>query len=205
MASTFVQETIRRVTDKPVIRIPHAIDARLAKPVRRADFALPEKPFLFLFAFDFGSFAERKNPQAVMRAFRQSFAPDDTRVGLVIKCHNSSRHPQQWQALRALAAEDPRIRIIDRTLPRQAMLGLHSVCDAFVSLHRSEGLGLGMAEAMALGKPVIGTGYPVTWSSWTRTTAASWITAWCPCAPASTSTSNPGGGGRSPTRHRRAH
>lgn len=159
VASAFVAQTVGRATDKPVIRIPHAIDVRLAQPARRADFGLPEGPFLFLFAFDFGSSAARKNPQAVLRAFRHAFAPGDPGVGLVIKCQQGHRHPGELQALRALAADDPRIRIIDRVLPRKAVLDLHSVCDAFVSLHRAEGLGLGMAESMALGKPVIGTGY----------------------------------------------
>ena len=159
VSSGFIEATMRGVTDKPVIRIPHAIDVRLAQPASRADLGLPEEPFLFLFAFDFGSYAERKNPQAVLRAFRRAFAPGDPGVGLVIKCQQGHRHPRQFQALRALAAEDPRIRVIDGVLPRQTVLGLHSVCDAFVSLHRAEGLGLGMAESMALGKPVIGTGY----------------------------------------------
>jgi len=158
-ASAFMARMIGRATAKPVIRIPHAIDVRLAQPASRADFGLPEEPFLFLFSFDFSSYAERKNPQAVLRAFRRAFAPRDTRVGLVIKCLRGHRHLRHFQALLALAAEDPRIRVIEGVLPRQAVLGLHSVCDAFVSLHRAEGLGLGMAESMALGKPVIATGY----------------------------------------------
>jgi glycosyltransferase involved in cell wall biosynthesis len=77
----------------------------------------------------------------------------------VIKCSQGYQYPEKFNALRALALDDPRIIIVDRLLSREDVYGLQSVCDAYVSLHRSEGLGLGMAECMALGKPVIATAY----------------------------------------------
>jgi len=105
------------------------------------------------------SFADRKNPWATIEAFRRAFPNFEDRVGLVIKCHYGESHLEKFSLLQKLAEQDPRIIILDRLLSREEMYGLQSVCDAYVSLHRSEGFGLGMAECMALGKPVIGTGY----------------------------------------------
>jgi glycosyltransferase involved in cell wall biosynthesis len=48
---------------------------------------------------------------------------------------------------------------LERSVGRDEMLSLIDDCDCYVSLHRSEGFGLGMAEALALGKPVIATDY----------------------------------------------
>ncbi len=157
--SDFVGNVIRRVTDKPVIRIPHAFDVSLSRRHARAEFPLPERKFLFLFTFDFNSFAERKNPWATIEAFGRAFPAGDDRVGLVIKCTQGYKYPEQLDTLHALAAKDPRIVVLDRLLSREDAFGLQSVCDAYISLHRAEGLGLGMAECMAQGKPVIATAY----------------------------------------------
>lgn len=159
VATDFVGSVIQRATEKPVHKIPHAIDVTLPRRYRRAEFSLPEAPFLFLFSFDFGSFAGRKNPWATIAAFQRAFPKRQRHVGLVIKCSQGYHYPEQFSALLALAQDDPRIIIFDRLLSREDVYGLQSVCDAYVSLHRSEGLGLGMAECMALGKPVIATAY----------------------------------------------
>ena len=80
-------------------------------------------------------------------------------VGLVIKSTNGRHEPERMRALKDLINGDERIIIKDGYLTRDQMYGLENVVDAFVSLHRSEGLGLGLAESMYLGKPVIGTAY----------------------------------------------
>jgi glycosyltransferase involved in cell wall biosynthesis len=80
-------------------------------------------------------------------------------VGLVVKSINGAHRPELVAGIRALIGGDPRIVQIDRFLSRDEAYGLISVCDAYVSLHRAEGLGLGLAEAMYLGKPVVGTAY----------------------------------------------
>src|SRR6185503_6112602 len=49
--------------------------------------------------------------------------------------------------------------LLTETLSRQDVYELEAACDAFVSLHRSEGFGLGLAESMYLGKPVVGTNW----------------------------------------------
>jgi len=96
----------------------------------------------------------------VLQAFQRAFqSPSDRSVSLVLKSIGAERAPERFAALKTTCANDPRIVLIDANLPRDAMWGLQSVCDCYVSLHRAEGLGLGLAESMYLGKPVIGTGY----------------------------------------------
>jgi glycosyltransferase involved in cell wall biosynthesis len=159
VASDFVRAAVRGATDKPVIKIPHSINVSLSRPYRRSEFDLPDGPFLFLFSFDFNSYASRKNPEAAIHAFKAAFPPSRDDVRLVVKCAHGHRHPEKVAALQQLIAADPRIVVLDRLLEREAVHGLQSVCDAYVSLHRAEGLGLGMAECMALGMPVIATAY----------------------------------------------
>ncbi|MGH8850394.1 MAG: glycosyltransferase [Casimicrobiaceae bacterium] len=159
VATDFVLNIVKRATTRPVIKIPHAVDITLPRDYRRSEFSLPEDRFIFLFTFDFGSYAERKNPQAVVEAFTRAFGSQDSRVGLVVKCSQGHKFPEKLDGLLGLARDDPRIVILDKLLSREDVYGLQSVCDAYVSLHRAEGLGLGMAECMAQGKPVIGTAY----------------------------------------------
>ncbi len=157
--STFVQQLIARDCDKPVIKIPHAINAVLSRRYRRQEFGLADNRFLFLFSFDFSSYTSRKNPAAVIDAFKSAFPGMASGVGLVIKSVNGDQFREQLEPLLDLVRGDSRITLLDCKLSREDMTGLQSVCDCFVSLHRAEGLGLGLAESMALGKPVIATGY----------------------------------------------
>jgi len=159
VASEFVRAAVASATAKPVIKIPHSVVVPLSRPYERREFGLPEGAFLFLFTFDFNSFTERKNPDAVILAFRRAFPTGNEPVRLVVKCASGRTHPERWAALRQATESDSRIVLLDALLEHDALHGLQSVCDAYVSLHRSEGLGLGMAECMALGKPVIATGY----------------------------------------------
>ncbi len=143
----------------PVHHMPVCVTAELHRTPSRAEFGLDEKRFLFVFSFDAYSFIARKNPSAVIRAFRRAFPRGDEAAGLVLKVMNANRHDPRWQTLLADIKADPRIKVITKTLLREDWLGLLSLCDAYVSLHRSEGFGYGPAEAMCLGKPVILTGY----------------------------------------------
>jgi glycosyltransferase involved in cell wall biosynthesis len=156
--STFALDSIARGATKPVLRIPHVVepDAPIA-PRRRSDFGLPEDEFLFLFMFDFHSFVERKNPFGLVEAFKRAFRPAE-HVGLVLKCSHSEYDPELLEALR-YAAGGARVHFVDAVLNRPQVRSLVSLSDAYVSLHRSEGFGLTMAEAMAFGKPVVATGY----------------------------------------------
>lgn len=155
-ASTFMVESISKLSPIPVICVPHVVSI----PDVRADksqFGLNEGEFVFLFHFDFLSFSERKNPEGVISAFRKAFKPDES-VRLVIKSINADRQPQKLRELQELAGES-RVTFINETLDSEMRYQLIQCCDAYVSLHRAEGFGLGIAEAMAMGKPVVATGW----------------------------------------------
>ena len=75
---------------------------------------------------------------------------------------NGALVPEHFAAFRDEIGDDPEIFLIDQTLSRAETLGLIAASDAVLSLHRSEGLGLLIAEAMILGKPVIASDYSAT-------------------------------------------
>ncbi|WP_168225001.1 glycosyltransferase [Azoarcus sp. DD4] len=158
-ASSFTAEAMRAVTDKPVIRMPMV--ATLPAPERkwsRSDFCLNEGEFIFLTVLDGNSSLKRKNPLAAVRAFTAAF-PKSKHVRLVVKAMNVSEAQLEWRSVVEHAARDDRISLIVETMTKDKLLGLQSVCDCFVSLHRSEGFGRNIAEAMLLGKPVIVSDY----------------------------------------------
>ncbi len=175
-ASRFTQKMYVQTTTKPVTLMPLPVSVDRLKPTSRRVLGLPARRFLFLYVFDANSYLARKNPQAVIDAFQRAFPPTDDAVGLVLKTMNSQPENPAWQALVAACVADPRITLLDRVLDRPVVLGLVKACDAYVSLHRSEGFGRTLAEALLLGKPVVGTnysgntdflttatGYPVKW------------------------------------------
>lgn len=145
----------------PVKLMPMAVALDTVGGKKRREFGLPEDDFLFLFVFDLNSSARRKNPHACLQAFLQAFPPGagGQNAGLVIKVQKPrGRHPD-WDALKKLQKQDKRIFLIEETLSRADLLALFQVCDCFLSLHRAEGFGRCIAEAMLLGMPVITTGY----------------------------------------------
>jgi glycosyltransferase involved in cell wall biosynthesis len=159
-ASTeFAEQAFQRDGLRPVTKVPMAvIEPEIDDNLTRADLGLPETATLFLFMFDFRSYAARKNPQAVVRAFLQAFPDGNEDVHLLIKTSGADAMPADARALRELA-NDHRIELRDERLERSFLLNIIRSADAFVSLHRSEGFGRGPAEAMLLGVPTIVTDY----------------------------------------------
>jgi glycosyltransferase involved in cell wall biosynthesis len=159
--SRFAWEAFAAEERRPTRLIKGAAMApAVGRQVSRKQLGLSETATVFLFMFDFASFAARKNPQAAIRAFRLAFPAGDENVQLMIKTQNASKAPALWSELSALS--DDRVIIKDARLTRDELISLVLTADAFVSLHRSEGYGRAPAEAMLLGRPVIVTGYSGT-------------------------------------------
>jgi SAM-dependent methyltransferase/glycosyltransferase involved in cell wall biosynthesis len=157
VGSEYVRSLIAPVTEKPVLVIPIPLPPPSPANIPREQLGLPEG-FLFLFMFDFFSSIERKNPLGLIEAYRRAFGPDDG-AALVLKSVNGANRLAELELLRAAAAGRVDITIIDRYVSAEERTGMMEACDCYASLHRSEGLGLTMAEAMVLEKPVVATGW----------------------------------------------
>jgi len=154
--SEFVRAAIAHKSPLPVITMPHAITIPQPAANGRARFGLPEGKFLFLCLYDLNSYSERKNPRGMLEAFRQSGLAG-SQAALVVKVQNAAGNEADFAELMAAATGQPGIVLLTETLSRAEICQLESACDCFLSLHRSEGFGLAIAECMALGKPVIST------------------------------------------------
>jgi len=159
VSSRFIHDTL--VRDLPGIPIRY-VQLPVPEPVpsaaTRADFGLAPQRFTALAAFDLSSHWERKNPVGAIAAFQAAF-PDPTAAQLVLKVGGGDQRADQLERLRGLIAGMPNVTIIDRELAPGDLAALIRCCDVMLSLHRSEGLGLFIAEAMWLGTPVIATAW----------------------------------------------
>lgn len=163
--SGFCVDAIGEVSPVPVRRVPlpvePSVDPSAPEPsalVGRGAFGLPDDAFVFLYVFNYLSFFERKNPLAAVEAFRRAFGDDPSKV-LVLKTAQSDFAPEDAARLEEAASGAANVRLVDRYLSRAEMDSLMRIADAYVSLHRSEGFGLTLAEAMSHAKPVIATPY----------------------------------------------
>ncbi|HZP60333.1 MAG TPA: glycosyltransferase family 4 protein, partial [Opitutaceae bacterium] len=162
--SEFTRAAIAAKAPLPVHAMPHAISfTRPAGPpaALRARFGLPGDKFLFLFLYDLNSYSPRKNPHAVLEAYRAS-GLGEKEAALVIKVHGVAGNEKELAELRSAVADLPATTLLTDTLSRSGVYALEAACDCFVSLHRSEGFGLALAESMFLGKPVIATDWSGT-------------------------------------------
>jgi glycosyltransferase involved in cell wall biosynthesis len=161
--SQFAAQSLAQRSPVPVVAVPHLPDwprlnALLER--RRRRYKPDPEPFRFLSLFDFWSTPERKNPLGAIKAFQLAFPPEEAAaVELVIKTSSSEQFPQSSSELMAAAHGDRRIRWLHELLSPAAMDDLLLSADALLSLHRSEGFGLVLADAMAIELPVIATGY----------------------------------------------
>ncbi len=162
--SDFTAAAVREKAPVPVLTMPHAI--AFSRPAEsraelRARFDLPADRFLFLSLFDLNSYAERKNPRAAIAAFRASGLAGHG-AALVLKVHNAETNTADFAALQDSVRDLPDTILLAETLSRADLYALEAACDCFVSLHRSEGFGLAVAECMYLGKPVVSTDWSAT-------------------------------------------
>lgn len=153
----FVADVVRKAIQMPVHVVLPGVTITQKTAIRRVDFGLDPDKYIFMFVFDVASVMERKNPLAVIEAYKKAFRGND-RVQLAFKITRSSFDPEGVARLKAETASVGGV-VIDRHLPRDQAYGVLDACDCYVSLHRSEGYGITIAEAMLMGKPTIATGY----------------------------------------------
>ncbi len=154
--SRFMAENIGAQAPVPVLALPPPVQ-RPSAPAEPLRLGVPDG-FTFLFVFDYLSTVQRKNPVGLIEAFKRAFGPGEG-PQLVIKTINGPLRPLSEEEVLWAADGRQDIHVIDRSLTAQELSGLMAACDCYVSLHRAEGFGLTLAEAMAIGKPVIATGY----------------------------------------------
>ncbi len=152
-----VMKAVAPIASIPITKIRLPVEMPPVRRVSRAELDLPEG-FMFLFTFDHNSVFERKNPIAVIEAYARYFEPDEGAV-LVIKSINADSAPEHHARLLAAADGRADIHVMDGYLTPELKNMMVAACDCYVSLHRAEGFGLTMAEAMYLGKPVVATAY----------------------------------------------
>jgi glycosyltransferase involved in cell wall biosynthesis len=156
--SSFVQDSISPYSSIPVVKIPHSVEFIVNKKYDRDYFKLPREKFLFLMMYDLMSYHERKNPEAALEAFEQAFR-NSKDIGIVVKVNNAEKSQEKMKELRDTYGFMDGVVFIENTFHRDEVYALENACDCFLSLHRAEGFGLGLAEMMYLRKPVVGTGW----------------------------------------------
>lgn len=155
--SRFVADVLSHRMARPVTPITLPVSAPRVASEDLRELEIPPG-FRFLFLFDCNAAYPRKNPLGLIEAFSAAFEPGDG-ASLMIKTINAREDDPRYRELLARAAEHRDVHVVDRYLSYRAKTALIASCDCYVSLHRAEGLGLTMAEAMYLGKPVIATAY----------------------------------------------
>jgi glycosyltransferase involved in cell wall biosynthesis len=156
VASRFVAEALGPSAPIPVHRVELPLSPAPPVAKGRAELGLPED-FLFLFVFDYLSTA-RKNPVGAIEGFARAFEPGSG-AALVLKARNARRHPEGARQVREAAAAHLDVHVIERSLGEADKNAMIAACDCYLSLHRAEGFGLTIGEAMYFGRPVIATGW----------------------------------------------
>lgn len=159
--SAFVADAVRRsrfAGGVEVRVVPHPLPDLSDATPNRALIGFEDR-FAFLTMFDARSSFARKNPAGTLAAFQRAFRPDDAGVAMVIKMVAPEADRASMTLLRQQAEGWPNVRLLTGQLSDREALQVIAAADCLVSLHRSEGFGLTIAEAMALGTPVIATAW----------------------------------------------
>ncbi|MDO3432657.1 glycosyltransferase family 4 protein [Rhizobium sp. CBN3] len=159
--SEFTRRTIAPLTAAPVIVVPHPVAEKPAAEGIREKFGIEKDAFLVSFIFSAGSSINRKNPQAVIETFRL-FSAECPSAFLLMKASGDIGKDQGLREVIASVAGDSRIRIVTDKLSNAEISGLIRSSNAYLSLHRSEGFGLTVAEAIMHCTPVISTAWSGT-------------------------------------------
>lgn len=157
----FIYDSLIKIVQKPLKKVLLASEVNLESMLPRRFFGIPEDSYAFLFSFDFRSYLSRKNPEAVIESFKRllNLRPFSNAL-LVLKMHGREVMNRRGELLlNSIQELGERVVMIDQSYSDNEMRNLLRVCDCYISLHRSEGYGRGLSEAMSLGKPVIATGY----------------------------------------------
>lgn len=149
--SSFVAEALKKITAKPVFFRPHPVK----RPLKVKKAYAQDGIVRCLFIFDAGSGFERKNPMAAVKAFQKAFAKGEAKLEL--RCRNAHLNPKGMAALTKICGPD--VTVKTKALDRDELANLYQANDIYLSLHRSEGFGLTIAEAMLAGLHVVATGW----------------------------------------------
>lgn len=161
-ASEHIINSVRRAGFKNSLLMPMAVslqDPPSSKRGLRKLLNIKGTTKAFIFSFDGNSSFKRKNPMAILAAFKVAFPNHTDDVALVIKCMRADRETAIWTHIEEFARVDNRIIIINKVMTKSEIMALYKACDCFVSLHRAEGFGRGIAEALLLDLDVITTNY----------------------------------------------
>jgi glycosyltransferase involved in cell wall biosynthesis len=156
--SHFSADAFRMPNAPPVFVCPNYVPPPDPAPIDRAAFGLPADAFVSLCVFDASSSLSRKNPHGAISAHRLAFGERPDRI-LVLKTHSTRSAGTAWHAIAADIAGQENIRLVDQDMPRRDLWALMAASDVVVSLHRAEGFGYSIAEAMVLGRAVVATGW----------------------------------------------
>jgi glycosyltransferase involved in cell wall biosynthesis len=157
-ATQHIYDAIAPTAPVPVVRMTLPVVPPRVAARTRTELGMPEEGFVFLYVYDYHSVVARKNPLGLIDAFGRAFAPGSG-VKLVLKSINAKTRSEDHERVELAARGHSDITLVDRYLSGPEKNAMLAACDCYVSLHRSEGFGLTVAEAMLLGKPVIATRY----------------------------------------------
>ena len=155
--SEFSAQAYRANCSKPVFRLPAPVTVpAVAACVLHA---VGREAFVFTYPFDPNSYLARKNPIALVRAFKRAFSAKDNRCALLLRVNGRLPEGTDRRSLLGEIGRDRRITILEGTFSRDRALAMTASCDCLVSPHRAEGFGRNIAEAILLNVPVLATAF----------------------------------------------